>query len=1150
MDAYQEALTSLNTAQKQAVEAIDGPVLVIAGPGTGKTQLLSVRVAHILQQTDTLPSNILCLTFTESGAENMRRRLTRFIGQDAYSVGISTYHAFGGDLIRRFPEAFAETRLQAPADDLTKRQIVRGIVDGLAYDNPLKQLRHHLGDLIGTISEVKRALLSADALRQLAGENAAFIITASPLVQEAFSGVQRMPTKLEKSRPLFEVVLHGLAPLVPAAPASASFLPLAALAASQLETALAEADASGSTKPLTAWKTAWLEKNADNAFVIKGALETRRMLALADVFEQYEAALAEGGWYDFDDMILRAIEALEHTPELRYSLQEQYQYLLLDEFQDTNAAQLRLVQLLSDNPVHEGRPNVLAVGDDDQAIYAFQGAQYSNMLDFYQMYRGVLVVNLTENYRSSADILAAARAVAEQIEARLAGHFDLTKALHAANPALPPRADLARHEFLSDVAQYDWIARRIQQLVKQGTPPSEIAVLAPKHRQLEPLVPYLAALDVPMRYEKRENILEAPVVAQLITMSRLVLALHAHDDGLADALWPEVLSYPFWDIDVADLWRVSWQVQQTRRGGSAEDPPLSWAQACLEAGPAFRLPALLLLALASRAASATLEEMLDQLIGNEDVRTGTSHDDPLTPPDAHGSEHNDTETANSRGHAAATQQLYVRSPLRAFYTGKAVAARQPELFYDTVSHLTVLRARLRDHQAASGEVLRLEDLIRFVEMYEAAEERLLNTSPYNQQADAVQLMTVFKAKGLEFEHVFLPSLQDDIWGSSSRGNSNKLTLPPNLAPIRHAGATDDERLRIFFVAVTRAKRGLHLTSFARTYSGRETRRLKYLNEQEQPDGSVRALVLPEHAQVVQPNDHSAPTLESLELNWRQRHTGARTSASLAGLLGERLAQYQLSPTHLTHFLDVQYAGPEAFFFDTILRFPRAPSISSQFGSAIHETLEWVQHRLSETGELPPVQGALQYFAARLKRYALTPEQYALELARGQRALSMYLAQRGHSFKPTDKAEHNFGREGVFVADAHLSGKADRLEIDRTSRTITVIDYKTGRPHAKWTREARLHKYQLQLYCYKLLIEGSSSFEGYRVTGGRLEFVEPDLDGRIHALELAFNDAETTRVRRLLQAVWARIHALDFPDISRYSPDLKGLEAFEADLLDN
>ena len=123
MSSYAETLAGLNAAQKQAVETTQGPVLVIAGPGTGKTQLLSVRVAHILQTTDALPQNILCLTFTESGAANMRERLTRFIGQDAYRVTISTYHAFGGNLIGRFPEAFAETRLQTPADDLTRRQI-------------------------------------------------------------------------------------------------------------------------------------------------------------------------------------------------------------------------------------------------------------------------------------------------------------------------------------------------------------------------------------------------------------------------------------------------------------------------------------------------------------------------------------------------------------------------------------------------------------------------------------------------------------------------------------------------------------------------------------------------------------------------------------------------------------------------------------------------------------------------------------------------------------------------------------------------------------------------------------------------------------------------------------------------------------------
>src|SRR6185312_3367675 len=120
--------STLNTEQQQAVDTLDGPLLVIAGPGTGKTELLGARVANILEQTDTPPQNILCLTFTESGAANMRERLTRFIGPAAYDVAISTYHAFGGDLIRRYPEYFTETRLQNPVDELGRHQIVAGIV--------------------------------------------------------------------------------------------------------------------------------------------------------------------------------------------------------------------------------------------------------------------------------------------------------------------------------------------------------------------------------------------------------------------------------------------------------------------------------------------------------------------------------------------------------------------------------------------------------------------------------------------------------------------------------------------------------------------------------------------------------------------------------------------------------------------------------------------------------------------------------------------------------------------------------------------------------------------------------------------------------------------------------------------------------------
>ncbi|HSH55533.1 MAG TPA: ATP-dependent helicase, partial [Candidatus Limnocylindrales bacterium] len=575
MHAFQEAYGKLNADQKQAVDTLDGPVLVIAGPGTGKTQLLSARVANILQKTDTPPGNILCLTFTESGAVNMRDRLTRFIGQAAYEVTIGTYHAFGGDLIKRYPEYFGALRLETPIDDLTKRQVISAIVDSMPYDNPLKQSRHHLGDLMSSLSEVKRALLTPDRLRAIAHENLSFIAQGSEQLQDTLQGFKAMPG-YKKASPLFEQVLGRLEPLVPRQSGAEPFGALAQVAVQDLRSALSDAAALEKTTPLTVWKNRWLAKDADNHFVIAGELENRRLEALARTLEQYQAALAERGLYDFDDMILRAIEMLEQNPDLQYTLQERYLYILLDEFQDTNAAQLRLIQLLTDNPINEGRPNILAVGDDDQAIYAFQGAQYSNMLDFARMYQEVQVINLVENYRSHADILATAHNIAEQVEGRLTQHFpNMTKRLVAANPSLPP-AHIDRVSFPSPIAERAWVAEQISRLIEQGTAPSEIAVLAPKHKYLESLVPYLNNKGVAVRYEKRENILEAPVVKQLATMSRLVLALAAGEDRLADALWAEVLSYDFWHIPIDVVWRTAWKVNDGKKDS------LSWSKVLLE----------------------------------------------------------------------------------------------------------------------------------------------------------------------------------------------------------------------------------------------------------------------------------------------------------------------------------------------------------------------------------------------------------------------------------------------------------------------------------------------------------------------------------------------------------------------------------------
>jgi DNA helicase II / ATP-dependent DNA helicase PcrA len=218
MEEFQKVYEQLNAAQKQAVDAIDGPVLVVAGPGTGKTQLLSARVAQILRRTDTLPQNILCLTFTESGAANMRDRLTRFIGPGAYDVQIGTYHAFGGDLIRRYPEYFTDTRLERPVDELGKRQILSDIIDNLSYRSPLKQTRHHLGDLMSTISEVKRGLLDTEDLRAIAAGNLSVIEAASRTIGESLAPyVKRLPSKLATAEPVFGEIYGELAELAESA---------------------------------------------------------------------------------------------------------------------------------------------------------------------------------------------------------------------------------------------------------------------------------------------------------------------------------------------------------------------------------------------------------------------------------------------------------------------------------------------------------------------------------------------------------------------------------------------------------------------------------------------------------------------------------------------------------------------------------------------------------------------------------------------------------------------------------------------------------------------------------------------------------------------------------------------------------------------
>lgn len=1123
MGKYEDALASLNDAQRLAVNTTEGPVLVIAGPGTGKTQLLTTRIAHILATTDALPQNILCLTFTESGAQTMRERLADMIGQQAYDVTISTYHAFGSDIIRRNPDYFADDPDLEPIDDLGIDSIFRQIAAGLPFTNPFAQIDAYLGDIKTLVSDAKRSLLTPDDIRAVAQHNLDYIAAASPIISAALGDLVRVS---KKSLPAFEQLaprLHDLAKST-ATLTQQEVACLAHYVSEELDEALAEVARTGTQTPLTKWKNSWLAKDSQGDFVVDGKKANQKLLAAADIYEQYLRTLKERSLFDYDDMILRAVRALETHNDLRFTLQEQYLYILLDEFQDTNGAQLKIVELLTDNPVHEGRPNVLAVGDDDQAIYAFQGAHYSHMLRFSEMYRDVLAVPLTANYRSHADILHTARGIASQIEERLHHHFPaIEKTLTAQNSRLPKEAVIERREAQSDVMQFAWVAKRIQQLIAEGVPPGEIAVLAPQHKYLEPLMPFLAELHIPVRYDKRENILDDPAINQLLRMAELCIALDSGQQREADALWAEVLSFEFWQLPTSLIWKLAWQTN---------DEDETWTDVLLN-HPELKPIALFFIRLSQIVSQETLEVMLDYLIGSMPLDLNEPGYERFTSSFYRHYFGQDTPHDSGR-----LEQLSLLSESQARAD-----------FWNVLTNLIVLRARLREYKRDSDRPLELSDLLAFVAAHRAAELKVLNTSPYVSGGEAVQIMTAFKAKGMEFNTVFVLAVHDQAWGSKARSATNRISLPANLQHIRYAGATDDERLRLFYVAITRAKARLYLVSYEQTYAGKKTSHLRYLEEATNDLYQLESPLLPSGKQLVRPIEESnlRPDTE-LAAYWQQRHEKALSRDELRHLLQERLTTFQLSPTHINDFTDVVYCGPAAFFLKTVLRFPWAPRPEVQFGNAMHETLEWIQTVVKREGLLPSASALDTAFEKRLQSKRLTTAQTDRFLKRGQAALAAYLQQRGNSIGPDDIAEANFRHEGVFIGNAHLTGKIDRLIIDKTAKTITIVDYKTGKAFNRWERVPKLHKYRLQLYMYRILVEQSHTYAGYTVKDAYLEFVEPDDEGNICQLHLVFDEKEYARVKKLAESVWQHIMTLSLPSIESYSQDMTGLLAFETDLL--
>ena len=466
MSPYHEAYNRCNPEQLEAINHIEGPVLVIAGPGTGKTQILSLRIGKILLETDAKPHNILCLTYTDAGTIAMRTRLQQFIGTDAYRVHIHTFHSFCNKVIQENMEYFTLRELQV-VSELESVSIMTDLIDRVKPDSPLKK---YAGD----------------------------IYSSAPRLQNLFSTMKSenwIPEDISKAIDEYLKIL----------PENEGFI-------------YKKANASKGMKA-----------GDPNLRLIEEEVKKMETLrAAAFEYYSYTKLMADAHRYDYQDMINWVIREFQAQDALLARYQEQYLYILVDEFQDTNGSQSAILNLLTgfwDNP------NVFVVGDDDQSIYRFQGANLKNIQDYVSRYsESLMVVMLKENYRSTQPILDASKAAIENNFERITNNVDLQtqfqglhKNLIAKNKAFKDNiSPISIFEYFNPLHEEADVVKKIEALYKQGEDLSEAAIIYRSHKNIANIIKVFDNRKIPYQAKLQLNILELPLVQNLVTILRYI----------------------------------------------------------------------------------------------------------------------------------------------------------------------------------------------------------------------------------------------------------------------------------------------------------------------------------------------------------------------------------------------------------------------------------------------------------------------------------------------------------------------------------------------------------------------------------------------------------------------------------------------------
>ncbi|MDQ2720416.1 MAG: ATP-dependent helicase [Bacteroidota bacterium] len=1006
---FNEEYEKLNEKQQQAVDTIEGPVMVIAGPGTGKTQILAARIGKILLETDVLPQNILCLTYTDAGALAMRRRLFQFIGPDSHKVNIYTFHGFCNDIIQENLSLFEKNSLD-PISDLEKIQLFKTLIDNLPKNNLLKRYR---GDVYYEIKNLQH--LFSTMKRE--GWTPEFITKNIDAYLERIKDEEKYKYKR--------------------APKTSD-------------------KKAGDYKPDYYDEISRMEK----------------LCSAVNEFDNFQALMKKNNLYDFDDMINWVINVFKENKNLLAGYQERFQYILVDEYQDTSGTQNEIVKLLIS---FWESPNVFVVGDDDQSIFRFQGANIENMENFANSYEDLLKIVLINNYRSTKHILDISKSLIDKNTERLVNKFEgLSKHLISSNEKLKDhliRPLIVEYNTAKD--EMADITNKVENLISQGTEPGKIAVIYKENSYGEQLLKYFKLKKIPVFSKRNINILEDPFAKKIIQILRYLAAEHDIPFGGDDLLF-EILHFDFYKIPPIEIAKLTVEANNKKNGGIHT----SLRKLLFEKANAFSKD---LFDTGINQGLKDFSKMIEKLIA--DVSNIT------------------------------LQQLFEKIISDAGVLGYIMK-------HDEKIRLLHILTALFDfikESTARNPMLDLQGLVSVIELMQ--KENLPLPIVQSSGSDkGVNLLTAHGSKGLEFENVFITGINAYLWEKKKK-RSDGYSFPDTLFSSTPAGNPHEELRRLFYVALTRAEKNLQISFNKFKADGKESEHSMFIAEIiEANDLGIEHISLPEDELMeyeVLNYTNQAPEIEKSEKEF----------------ITALLDKYVMNVTSLNNYLDC----PLGFYYKNLIRIPSGKSENLEFGSAIHFALQ----RLFEDMQKDEQQkfSSKEIMAGHFKWYMnrhrenFTQEAFDRRMEYGEKVLFEYYEHYIASCNKIVAVERNI--KNVVVNGIPLKGKIDKMEF--TGKEVNVVDYKTGDVNSKYTKE-KLHAphdekpnggdYWRQAVFYKMLIDNLDG-KDWKVMSSEFDFVEPDKTKGYQKRKIFIEPQDIETVKQQLTNVWEKIQSHDF-----------------------